>query len=172
LSATPVINELEEGKSLLELITGKKYDDVSNRPITHNAVKLYEKLSLISIREIPQYPVSEHVEHISVDVDITKSGVKAEQLKGPLDFEKLTVDAKIPAIIEHMDGPTVIYTEYVREIIDKISNAVKNAGYSCAEYWGEDHSGLRRFKKKKYKYSLPPNLHQLEWTDYRMYVIT
>jgi hypothetical protein len=149
LSATPVINELEEGKSLLELITRKKYDDLSNRPTTHNAVKLYEKLSLISIREIPQYPVSEHVEPVYVDVDIIKSGIRAKQLKGPLDFEKLTLDAKIPEIIKHISGPTVIYTEYVREIIDKISNAVKDAGYSCAEFWGEDHSGIERFKQKE-----------------------
>lgn len=55
LSATPVINELEEGKSLLELITVKKYDDISTRAITHNAVTLYKKLSLNSIREIPQH---------------------------------------------------------------------------------------------------------------------
>jgi superfamily II DNA or RNA helicase len=56
LSATLVINELEEGKSLLQLITGKIYDDLSTRPTPQNAVKLYEKLSLMSIREIPPYP--------------------------------------------------------------------------------------------------------------------
>lgn len=45
LSATPVINELEEGKSLLQLIAGKIYDDISTRPTPQNAVKLYDYLS-------------------------------------------------------------------------------------------------------------------------------
>ena len=33
LSATPVVNNLREGKSLLELITGKIYDDVSQNQL-------------------------------------------------------------------------------------------------------------------------------------------
>ena len=42
LSATPVINNLMEGRSLLELITGKIYDDVAISPTIPNAVTLYE----------------------------------------------------------------------------------------------------------------------------------
>jgi replicative superfamily II helicase len=57
LSATPVVNNLMEGRSLLELITGKLYDDVAVRPTIPNAVTLYEKLSTISIRELPQYNI-------------------------------------------------------------------------------------------------------------------
>jgi superfamily II DNA or RNA helicase len=49
LSATPVVNNLMEGRSLLELITGKIYDDIATRPTIPNAVTLYEKLSTISI---------------------------------------------------------------------------------------------------------------------------
>ena len=57
LSATPVVNNLREGKSLLELITGKIFDDVVTKPTIPNAVTLYEKLSTISIRELPNYHV-------------------------------------------------------------------------------------------------------------------
>jgi hypothetical protein len=53
LSATPVVNNLNEGKSLLELMTGKIYDDLATTPTIPNAVILYEKLSTISIRELP-----------------------------------------------------------------------------------------------------------------------
>ena len=55
LSATPVVNNLREGKSLVEFITGKIYDDISTKPTIPNAVTLYEKLSTISIRELPKY---------------------------------------------------------------------------------------------------------------------
>jgi superfamily II DNA or RNA helicase len=53
LSATPVVNNLMEGRSLLELITGKLYHDISTKPTIPNAVTLYEKLSIVSIRELP-----------------------------------------------------------------------------------------------------------------------
>ena len=38
LSATPVVNNLMEGRSLLEIITGKIYEDVSTKPTIPNAV--------------------------------------------------------------------------------------------------------------------------------------
>ena len=66
LSATPVVNNLMEGRSLLELITGKIYDDIATKPTIPNAVTLYEKLSTISIRELPQYNIDVHTEHIDV----------------------------------------------------------------------------------------------------------
>ena len=149
LSATPVINELEEGKSLLELITRKRYDDISTRPITHNAVTLYKKLSLISIREIPQYPVI-LPKDVIVEVDIRKCDIDTKKLKNnPLEIELLTIDAKIPEIIKHIQGPTIIYTQYVTGIISKLRSAVQGARYSCAEYTGDDHSGLDIFKNKQ-----------------------
>ena len=57
LSATPVVNNLNEGKSLLEMITGKIYDDIKTKATVPNAVTLYEKLSTISIRQLPNYNI-------------------------------------------------------------------------------------------------------------------
>jgi hypothetical protein len=57
-----------EGRSLLEIITGKIYDDVSTKSTIPNAVTLYEKLSLVSIRELPKYNVDVHREHIDVKI--------------------------------------------------------------------------------------------------------
>jgi hypothetical protein len=49
MSATPIINDLEEGKSLLQYITGKTYEDLSTRGTIQNAMSLHQKLSGISI---------------------------------------------------------------------------------------------------------------------------
>ena len=46
LSAYPHLNNLMEGKSLIEIISGKLYDDISTRPTIPNAVTLYEKFPL------------------------------------------------------------------------------------------------------------------------------
>ena len=67
LSATPVVNNLQEGKSLLELISGKIYDDVATNPTIPNAVTLYEKLSTISIRELI-YNIDINTNHIDVEI--------------------------------------------------------------------------------------------------------
>jgi hypothetical protein len=58
-------------------------------------------------------------------------------------------DAKIPEIIRHIQDQTIIYTEYVTDIIEKLSKAVKAAGYSYALYTGSDHSGLKTLLASK-----------------------
>jgi superfamily II DNA or RNA helicase len=151
LSATPVVNNLMEGRSLLELITGKIYDDVATTSTIPNAVTLYEKLSLVSIRELPKYNADVHTEHIDVKTQIPRNdivGIK-ELKRNPLTIERFFSDAKIPEIIRHIEGQTIIYTEYVTDIIEKLCKAVESAGYSYALYTGSDHSGLKRFLDKK-----------------------
>jgi hypothetical protein len=149
LSATPVINNLMEGRSLLELITAKIYDDTSTKPTIPNAVTLYEKLSTISIRELPQYSIDLRTEHIDVQTEKPRT-ISIKHLKSnPLTIEQFLTDARIPEIVKLIEGQTIIYTEYVTEIIEKLSKAVVNAGYSYALYTGSDRSGLRRFLDKK-----------------------
>jgi len=149
LSATPVVNNLREGKSLLELISGKVYDDVAVRPTIPNAVTLYEKLSTISIRELPRYSVD--IDTHTIDVTAHKPAeISVRHLKSnPLAIEKFLTDGRIPEIVKLIDGQTIIYTEYVEDIIQKLSTAVQNAGYSYALYTGFDRSGLTRFLNKR-----------------------
>jgi len=151
LSATPVINNLMEGRSLLELITAKIYDDISIKPTIPNAVTLYEKLSTISIRELPQYSIDLLTDHIDVQAEKPRN-VGIKYLKGnPLAIEQFLTDARIPEIIKLIEDQTIIYTEYVTEIIEKLSKAVGHAGYTYAFYTGSDRSGFKRFLDKKVK---------------------
>jgi superfamily II DNA or RNA helicase len=149
LSATPVINSLMEGRSLLELITGKVYDDLAVTPSIPNAVALYKKLTTVSIREIPQYGID--INTIYTDVRAEKpQGVIVRHLKSnPLSIEQFLTNARIPKILENINGQTIIYTEYVREIISQLSNALKKAGYRYGLYTGMDRSGLSSFLNKK-----------------------
>ena len=64
-------------------------------------------------------------------------------------IEKFLTDARIPEIIKLIDGQTIIYTEYVEDIIKKISKAIEDAGYSFGLYTGFDRSGLTKFLNKK-----------------------
>ncbi|TBR07322.1 MAG: hypothetical protein EPO62_08615, partial [Candidatus Nitrosotenuis sp.] len=156
LSATPVVNNLKEGKSLIELITGKEYHDIVTRPTVPNAVALYEKLTNISIRQIPNYDITTN--NVQTQVEARKpDGLSLGLLhKYPLAIEQHLTNARIPEIIKRIDGQTVIYTEYVGTafpnqptILEKLSKAVKDAGFTFGLYTGEDHSGLKRFLEKK-----------------------
>ena len=149
ISATPVVNNLHEGRSLIELISGKIFDDVATRPTISNAVTLYEKLSNISIREMPNYPIAINTNIVEVEQNKPKN-LTIKQLKSnPLSIEQSLTDARLPEIIKLIDGQTIIYTEYVEKIIQKISEAVRSAGYSFALHTGTDHSGLEKFLAKK-----------------------
>ena len=156
LSATPVVNNIREGKSLLELMSGKVYDDISTKPTVPNAVTLYEKITTNSIRQIPNYKISV-VENV-VDVEAERpSGTSLAQLNSrPLAIEQYLTDARIPEIVKRIKGQTIIYTEYVgtsipkkETILEKIETAVKEKNLTYGFYTGEDRSGLDRFLKKK-----------------------
>jgi hypothetical protein len=57
VSATPVINDLTEAKSLLEIITGKRYHDVETRPTTLNAVNMHQKFKLFPVTGLRSAPI-------------------------------------------------------------------------------------------------------------------
>jgi hypothetical protein len=69
--------------------------------------------------------------------------------KNPLLIEQYLTEARIPKIINKINGQTIIYTEYVTGIVQQLRNAIENAGFTFAEYTGTVHSGLERFKNNE-----------------------
>jgi superfamily II DNA or RNA helicase len=53
MSATPVINNLQEGKSLVELVTGVTHDELDIHPSIPNCMKLHQRLVTLGIRWMP-----------------------------------------------------------------------------------------------------------------------
>ena len=157
LSATPVVNNLVEGKSLLQLIVANRemYDNISTNPTTSNAVTLFKYMTPMSIRQIPKYKEYDK-QYVEVETDVPERKTLVELHKKPLAIEQVLTDARIEEIIKRIDGQTIIYTEYLGSsfpneprIIDKIRNAVTEAGFTNDDYTGENHSGLERFLKKQ-----------------------
>ena len=149
LSATPVVNNLREGRSMLEIITSKIYDDISIKPTIPNAVALFEKLSMISVRELPRDYSHKDVHFLDVVAKRPES-ISVKNLKSnPLAIEKFLTETRLPEILRSIEGQTIIYTEYVEDIIGKLVEVVKKAGHSCALYTGFDRTGLSQFLSKK-----------------------
>ncbi|MBK8236112.1 MAG: hypothetical protein IPK74_11180 [Deltaproteobacteria bacterium] len=55
MSGTPVINTLQEGKSLIEMIKGHRYDEIDTRPTVQNCMHLYQRLVTLGTRWKPNY---------------------------------------------------------------------------------------------------------------------
>ena len=152
LSATPVVNNLNEGKSLLEMITGKIYDDIKTKATVPNAVTLYEKLSTISVRQLPNYNIDTEEEFVEVDAELDLLSNNKILLRNPLATEQILTKARIKEIINHIDktGFTIIYTEYVgNDIIKNLSNAIQGLGLKFAIHTGSDHTGKSFFQEKR-----------------------
>ena len=112
MTATPIVNKLNEGKSLLELISGAEYYDLDTKPFVGNAIALYEKFTNMSIRELPSYEKARY-EFAEVEAPMPDRNT-IQRLKGsPLAIEQLLTEARIPEIINRINGQTIIYSEYV-----------------------------------------------------------
>jgi superfamily II DNA or RNA helicase len=151
MTATPVVNDLKEGKSLLELVTGKIYSDLVTKATASNAFALHQKLSLLSTRYMPKYNAQLNTKHIDIDIE-QPADISIKELKNsPMLLEQFLLKGKIPEIIKNIDkkGQTIIYTEYVTDIVPKIAEAVRKEGYSYGYLTGEDSTGFYLFKNKK-----------------------
>ncbi|HEU4445421.1 MAG TPA: helicase-related protein [Nitrososphaeraceae archaeon] len=106
-------------------------------------------MSTISIRELPQYNIDVRIDDIEVKAEKPPNFSIKYLRSNPLAIEQFLTDARIPEIVKRIDGQTIIYTEYVTDVIEKLSKAVEDAGYSRALYTGSDHSGKDRFLNRR-----------------------
>ena len=145
MSATPVINNLQEGKSLVELITGLEHDELSIKPTISNCMALHQRLVTLGTRWMPEYEPS--YEQITEQVDVTEFLPEIRQLgeRGPLALEQILTRARLPVILKHIRRKTLIYTYYVEEIDKILRKALEAENWKVGFYTGEDKSGLDGF---------------------------
>jgi superfamily II DNA or RNA helicase len=74
MSATPVINNLHEGKSMVELVSGLAHDELGTRPTVPNCMKLHQRLAMLGIRWMPDYKkmLGYECKEVRVPVDCTE----------------------------------------------------------------------------------------------------
>lgn len=152
MSATPVINNLREGISMIELVTGVEHDDLGDRTNVANAMRVYQKLTTLGPRWKPPYqrfgtdnPRIDITHRLDDVRAITSGGVASSMLA----LEQLLLEEKLDTIVEEAnpDGGTIVYTEYVNGMVEPIVERLRSAGRSVGVYTGQDKSGLVPFLK-------------------------
>jgi len=160
MTATPIVNELEEGKTQLQLLTGIKYHELKTTPYTSNAIALWEKFTTLDIRHRPIY-ANVTIEEIDVNAPIPSESELQFLNRNPLAIEQFLTDYRIPEILKilkKINAPAIIYTDYVgavdelvnhKSITQKLANALQKEGYEFGFYTGKDKSGFQDFLDKK-----------------------
>lgn len=144
MSATPVINNLKEGKSLVELVTGLERSDLGEKATINNCMSLHQAFVTLGIRSKvkPKLKIS----RIKLPVDCTHLVDEIrEEGTSILKMEQILTKARIPIILQELKPKTIIYTHYVKGIADQLKEAIEAAGWTVGFHVGGDKSGRNDF---------------------------
>jgi hypothetical protein len=151
MSATPVINNLTEAKSLLEIVTGQEYEDLNTYKSISNALRVYQHLLINGIRYLPNYS---GIKLNEVIIDIDGSDLIDDILKTSKSdvtaIEKILLPKKLESIKSYLKSGVCIYSYYTTGFKDEIYNFVTNLGFTCVCFTGEDddrRENLEKFKR-------------------------
>lgn len=135
MSATPIINDLDEAKSIFRLISGRA-PGIGTKPTVANIAKFHHRMRALGVRQRPQ--LSHKIRRNTVEVDITDSsynivtdleGRKNASSSGRLhgaQVEQALLPYKMPAVKAAVESstskgePVVVYSNYVEGMIDPI----------------------------------------------------
>lgn len=158
MSATPVVNDLSEAKSLLRLTTGREPVGFGTEPTLKNAATAYRHLSEAGVRWRPKYKPGLEREEVMIDVTANLPRVQARiaqfqaelaqrtpgKAPGPIHpaiMERALLPEKLPMILkmaQEADGPSIVYTEYTTGVVDPIVEHMRSNGLTAARFTGAE----------------------------------
>ena len=146
MSATPVINNLQEGKSMVELVTGLTHDDLQTQPTVPNCMSLHQKLVRLGIRWMPEYRIGYEQQEIEVDCSSYLNEIQELGQQGsPLALEHILTKARLTVIRQQVLPKTLIYTQLIHGIDQLLWDALTEDRWKIGFYTGEEKSGLNGF---------------------------
>ena len=148
MSCTPIINNLMEPVTILEMLNGVSYEELDTKPNVNNALEIYKHFVLNGIRFKSDRDEIEIKETI-IKIDGSHLVEKLRWLSNAaiLDVEQTLMSDKLLRIADLIEPGTLIYTYYVQDIIEPIKSFVEHKGMSVGCYTGADKDGLDGFLK-------------------------
>ncbi|XGB40299.1 MAG: DEAD/DEAH box helicase [Cyanobacteria bacterium LVE1205-1] len=144
MSATPVINNLKEGKSLVELVTGLERSDLSEKATLNNCMRLHQAFATLGIRSRVKPKIN--IKRVTLPVDCTHLVDEIrEEGTSILKMEQILTRARIPAILKELRPKTIIYTHYIEGIVDQLKEAIEAEGWTVGFHMGGNKSSRNNF---------------------------
>ena len=149
MSATPVVNDLREGKSLIDLIEGA--DTALNVGLTvSNAVAMYERMCRIGFRST----VAPHVGLTRHEIPVDVSAAVPDLLASPQShMDAVLVPYFYDLIVqEAFDARArgkgvLVYTHYLRNLLEPLRARLSAQGLRVATFTGaEDKADISRLR--------------------------
>jgi superfamily II DNA or RNA helicase len=150
MSGTPVINTLQEGKSLVELITGHRHDDLETKATVQNCMRLYQRLVTLGTRWRPNYAMQLTIRREEIDCASDLHEIRLVGQGSTLELEQVLTRLRLPKILANIarGEKVLVYTHLVEGIAKELLDAIKAAGHSAGLLTGEtDDTDLREFLK-------------------------
>ena len=144
MSATPVINDLSEGISLVEIAKGQKLE-MNTMKTVNNALAVHYELISSGLRYRPQYSLEMKTSVVTTtitDWDTTNCTI--------LDFEQILLPHRLEAVKNKIQPGTILYTEYVEGMVDVAVEFVRSLGLSVGRYTGEENTTERELMHKEF----------------------
>ncbi len=148
MSGTPVINTLQEGKSLVEMITGHRHDDLETRATVQNCMRLYQRLVTLGTRWSPNYKIQLQVKKEEIDCEDDLDEIRRVGRGTVLELEQVLTRLRTPTILQHIapGEKVLIYTHYVDGIANELREAIDDAGFRAGLLTGDtDDEHLKEF---------------------------
>jgi Hypothetical methyltransferase/Probable Zinc-ribbon domain/Type III restriction enzyme, res subunit len=144
MSATPVINNLKEGKSLVELVTGIERSDLGEKATINNCMRLHQAFVTLGIRSKVKPKLN--INKVTLPVDCTHLVDEIrEEGTSILKMEQILTRARIPSILKEIRPKTIVYTHYVDGIVDQLKESIEAEGWTVGFHMGGDKSGYNNF---------------------------
>lgn len=138
MSATPVINNLNEAKSLLEIVSGQEYEDLNTFKSISNALRIYQHFLLNGIRYLPNYEIELDKKLVEIDGSGLAESILDLPKNNYIELEKLLLNTKLESIKGYLKKGVCIYTYYTTDFKSKIYDFVTKLGFSCVCYTGDE----------------------------------
>lgn len=141
LSATPVINNLYEGRSLLELICQEPIEDVGEKIDLNSCMNLYQHFVVRGIRMNPGQLSRTKLIYQEVDATPLLANIINATKNGTYhDIEQMLVAPRI-ASLQHClarGEKTVIFVTYIKNTLRPITNWLSANSYSFSVFTGDE----------------------------------
>jgi len=147
MSATPVINNLQEARKLLEIVTGREHTDLDVKATVNNALAVHRALKTNGFRHRPPYELEIHMPPL----EVVRNELLPELLdaRGVLGLEQTLLPAKLEAITSYVRPGTIFYTHFVDGMVEPMRRYLEDRNFQVGLYTGTDKSGLKPFLEGK-----------------------
>ena len=139
MSATPVVNNLQEGRSLIELVTSEEYKEIGAKATIQNCMRLYRQFTTLGFRMVPKHQVSRDPKIYPVNATpYLGELLELGKTPHPQKIEAVLVKARWPIIRRCLRKKTVVFTEYVESIVPYLADMIEQEGFTVGVFTGEE----------------------------------